>query len=135
MIFIFSKVIMIFSVILGPKDFFIFESYQDIFSGIRSESFSLDVIPLYGDYEIFYNDISANYINNITSLFSKNNNGTQKIEGITPLNSDMSVFILSCKKPTLIGVKYIGQNININISEGQEITCTIKIDFGIILFF
>ena len=106
------------------KDFFIFESYQDIFSGIRSESFSLDVIPLYGDYEIFYNDISANYINNITSLFSKNNNGTQKIEGITPLNSDMSAFILSCKKPTLIGVKYIGQNININISEGQEITCT-----------
>ena len=106
------------------NDFYIFESYHDIFGNIRSELFSLDVIPLYGDYEIFYNDISANYINNITNLFSKNNNGTQKIDGITPLNSQMSVFILSCKKPTLIGVKYMGQNININISEGQEITCT-----------
>lgn len=106
------------------NDFYIFECYHHTFGYIRKEIFNLDVIPLYGDYEMFYNDISSNYINNITSLFSKNHNGTQKIEGIIPLNSDMSVFILSCKKPTLIGVKYIGQNININISEGQEITCT-----------
>ena len=108
------------------NDFYIFESYFVVDDKIRRESYNLDVIPLYGDYEIFYYDIFNNYINDIEHLFSKENNNTKKIEGITPINSEISAIIVSCKMPSFIGIKYIGQNINLNISEGREITCTLE---------
>ena len=108
------------------NDFYIFESYFAVDDKIRKESYNLDVIPLYGDYEIFYYDIFNNYINDIAHLFRKDNNNTKKIEGITPINSEISSIIVSCKMPSSIGIKYIGQNVNLNISEGREITCTLE---------
>ena len=108
------------------NDFYIFESYFDADDRIKTESYNLDVTPIYGDYELFHYDVFAKYIKNISNLFKQGNNDIQKIEGITPLNSDLSGFKLVCKTPSLIGIKYIGQNINLNISEGKEIICTME---------
>lgn len=108
------------------NDFYIFESYFYSDDKIKTESYNLDVTPIYGDYELFHYDVFAKYINNISNLFKQGNDDIQKIEGITPLNSDLSGFKLVCKTPSLLGIKYIGQNINLNISEGKEIICTLE---------
>ena len=103
------------------NDFYIFETYFDVNDTIISEIFYTDIIPMYGDYDLYYFDF---YSNNITNIFNMEYNETHKIEGTKPVNSDLCGMKLTCKNPTFIRIKYLQKKINLNISEGKEITFT-----------
>ena len=105
------------------KDIYIFETYFDVNDNVISEIFYTDTIPIYGNYDLFYFDINSN---NITNLFNPKANNTQKIERTIPVNSELCGMKLTCKNPTFIGIKYLQKNINLNISEGKEITFVIE---------
>ena len=105
------------------KDLYIFESYFDVQEKINKENLYLDVNPIYGDYDIFYFD---NFIGNVTDIFSYDSKNMEKIEGIKQIKADLTGLKLVCKNPSLFSVKYLSQNINLNISEGKEITCTME---------
>ena len=91
-------------------------------TNVISEIFYTDIIPMYGDYDLYYFDF---YSNNITNIFNTEYNETQKINGTIPVNSDLCGMKLTCKNPTFIRIKYLQKNINLNISEGKEITVTL----------
>jgi len=105
------------------KDYYILESYYSLNDIKASEKYRLDINPIYGDYQIFYFD---SFFSNINEIFEQNDIIIEKIEGIMPVMADLSCLKITCKTPTLLNIKYIQQNINLNISEGKEITCSIE---------
>ena len=107
------------------KDFYIFESYYDYKDIIKKETFYLDINAIYGEYELFYFD---NFICNIHDIFKRENNFLEKIEGMKAISSDLTGLKFKCKNPSLIGIKYLAENINLNISEGKEITCVMDLN-------
>ena len=97
------------------KDFYIFESYFNN-EGINNH---LHITPFYGDYELVYYDIFNG--SNITSLFVPKNivkitNKIKKIKG------SFNVLRFSCKTASLLKLKYMRENLTINLTEGREIT-------------
>ena len=105
------------------KDYYILESYYSLNDIKASEKYRLDINPIYGDYQIFYFD---SFFSNINEIFEQNDIIIEKIEGIMPVMADLSCLKITCKTPTLLNIKYIQQNINLNISEGKEITCSME---------
>ena len=105
------------------KDFYIFESYFDSQDKMQKEIFYLDINPIYGDYDLYY---FYNFFGNILSIFKKDNQILDKINGLKPVNNDLTGLKFVCRNPSLIGVKYLAENINLNISEGKEITCVME---------
>ena len=105
------------------KDFYIIESYFDVQEKISNDILYLDVNPIYGDYDIFYFD---NFIGNISDIFSYDSNNMEKIEGIKQIKAELTGLKLVCKNPSLFSIRYLPQNINLNISEGKEITCNME---------
>ena len=102
------------------KDIYIFEDYSSINNDDYNHIFHLDVNSIYGDYELIYYE---NIASNITNIF-RADNYTKKILNeisVNRLNGDSNVLKLSCKKPTLIRLRYLKENIKLSINEGQEI--------------
>ena len=102
------------------KDIYIFEDYSYISNNDFNQVNHLDINSIYGDYELIYYE---NIASNITNIFRANNytkkilkeNVVNRIVGIS------NVLKLSCKKPTLLRLRYFKENIKVIISEGQEI--------------
>ena len=102
------------------KDIYIFEDYSYINNNDFNQVNHLDINSIYGDYELIYYE---NIASNITNIFRANNytkkilkeNVVNRIVGIS------NVLKLSCKKPTLLRLRYFKENIKVIIIEGQEI--------------
>ena len=102
------------------KDIYIFEDYSYISNNDFNQVNHLDINSIYGDYELIYYE---NIASNITNIFRANNytkkilkeNVVNRIVGIS------NVLKLSCKKPTLLRLRYFKENVRIIILEGQEI--------------
>ena len=102
------------------KDIYIFEDYSYISNNDFNQVNHLDINSIYGDYELIYYE---NIASNITNIFRANNytkkilkeNVVNRIVGIS------NVLKLSCKKPTLLRLRYFKENIKVIILEGQEI--------------
>ena len=107
------------------KDFYIFESYFDSQDKMQKEIFYLDINPIYGDYDLYY---FYNFFGNILSIFKKDNQILDKINGLKPVNNDLTGLKFVCRNPSLIGVKYLAENINLNISEDDIYISNIQID-------
>ena len=96
------------------KDFYLFENYED-----KDITSHLHITPIYGDYElVYYDNILGRNVNDIF----KPNNEIQITENIKIIEGDFSILKLSCKKPTLIKLKYLKEEeIGEEIEEGKEI--------------
>ena len=97
------------------KDFYIFESY------FNNEEINhhLHITPFYGDFELVYYDLLNG--SNITNLFVPRN--TVKITNkIKKIRGNFNVLRFSCRTASLLKLKYMSENLTVNLTEGREIT-------------
>ena len=99
------------------NDFYFFENYFNYESNYITHLYAT---PIYGDYELVYYDNILG--TNLNEIF-KPNNKIQITEYIERISTNFNILKLSCKKPTLIKLKYMKENeTRDNITEGKEIT-------------
>ena len=102
------------------KDYYIFQNYINYIDEKLDEQFHLDINSIYGDYNLIYYE---NIVSNITNIFKPDNDTMEILSEnyLKRVSGEISIFKLSCKTPTLLKLNYFSENINLNISEGQEI--------------
>ena len=102
------------------KDYYIFQNYVSYIDEKLDEIFHLDINSIYGDYNLIYYE---NIVSNISNIFKPDNDTMEILSEnyLKRVSGEISIFKLSCKTPTLLKLNYFSENINLNISEGQEI--------------
>ena len=101
------------------KDIYIFEDYSLIKNDNEKKAYHLDINSIYGEYEMIYYEIISS---NISNIFHPDNNSMIILNenNITKITSESNVLKFSCKKPTLLKVRYLDENIDLTLEEGQE---------------
>ena len=101
------------------KDIYIFEDYSLIKNDNAKKAYHLDINSIYGEYEMIYYEIISS---NISNIFHPDNNSMIILNenNITRITSESNVLKFSCKKPTLLKVRYLDENIDLTLEEGQE---------------
>ena len=101
------------------KDYYIFQNYITYVDEKLDINYHLDINSIYGDYNMTYYE---NIGSNISSIFNPDNDTMEILDEnyLKKISGDFSVLKLSCKSPTLLKLNYFNENINLNISEGQE---------------
>ena len=102
------------------KDYYIFEDYT-LDEKKENKVYHLDINSIYGEYEMIYYE---NVGSNISNIFNPDNETMEILNesSIKKLNIETNSNILkfTCKKPTLLRIKYLDENVEIKLKEGKE---------------
>ena len=101
------------------KDYYLFQNYINYVDEKLEQVYHLDINSIYGDYNmIYYENIGSN----ITNIFKPDNDTMEILNEnyLKKVSGDITILKLSCKTPTLLKINFFSENINLNISEGQE---------------
>ena len=101
------------------KDYYLLYNYFNYIDDKIDQVYHLDINSIYGDYSIIYYE---NLASNITNIFKPDNDTMEILNEnyLKKVSGDINILKISCKTPTLLKINYLSENINLNISEGQE---------------
>ena len=101
------------------KDYYIFEDYSSAEESKLDKNYYLDINSIYGDYELIYYENTGT---NISNIFIPDNNTMEILNesSIKKINTESNILKFSCKKPTLLKIKYLEENVILNLNEGEE---------------
>ena len=101
------------------KDYYIIEDYSSSEVIKSSQNYYLDINSIYGDYELIYYEYTSN---NISNIFIPDNNTMEILNetSIKKINIEANILKFSCRTPTFLKIKYLEENCNLSLKEGQE---------------